>query len=681
MTSYARHKERAAARQRTQSLTGRDIAPLPPIANPKRRAAAAKSFKIFCETYFPETFSLPWSRDHLKVIEKIEIAVQKGGLFAVAMPRASGKTSLCKTACLWATLYGHRNFVALIGPSESHAQQLLHDLKKQLETNPLLAADFPEVCYPIRKLDGIANRCAGQLYLGQRTHIEWTTNKIVLPTIPGSPASGAIMTVAGLTGQIRGMTHQRPDGHIARPNLVIIDDPQTDESARSPTQCATRESIITGAILGLAGPNKKIAAIMPCTVITRGDLADTLLDREKHPEWQGERLKLVYQWPTREDLWEQYAQIRAESLRAGHRGEEATEFYRKHRKEMDHGAIVAWPERFNDDELSAIQYAYNLKLQDPIAFAAEYQNEPITNDNNSTAGLATTHVTERINHRPRFIAPAEATTLTAFIDIHANLLYYAVAAWAPGFTGWIIDYGTYPPQPKPYYTAATAHPTLQSLFPNLSLEARIYKALTTLIDQLAAPWKQEPDTYIMPAKILIDAGWGQTTEMIFTLCRENPHHAILMPSFGRYISASATPMSEYRKKPGERTGWNWRIPPPSPGRATRHVLFDANAWKTFLIQRLQTPQGQTGAITLFGTTPALHRLLQDHLQAEQPIETTARGRTIWEWKQLPHKPDNHLFDCLVGCAVAAAISGIESPQTSTTSKRRKIDLKTLTNAR
>ena len=44
---------------------------------------------------------------------------------------------------------------------------------------------------------------------------------------------------------------------------------------------------------------------------------------------------------------------------------------------MDAGAVVAWPERHNDDELSAIQHAMNLRLRDEAAFFAEYQNEPI----------------------------------------------------------------------------------------------------------------------------------------------------------------------------------------------------------------------------------------------------------------------------------------------------------------
>jgi hypothetical protein len=82
---------------------------------------------------------------------------------------------------------------------------MLDSIKMELDGNDILEADFPEVIYPIRCLDGIANRCSGQLYKGERTHIGWTANEIVLPTVPGSLASAAIIKVVGITGRIRGM--------------------------------------------------------------------------------------------------------------------------------------------------------------------------------------------------------------------------------------------------------------------------------------------------------------------------------------------------------------------------------------------------------------------------------------------------------------------------------------------
>ena len=379
---YAATKERARAHAATISLAGRDIGKLPDPVDPVRRFKAKSDFRYFCELYFPLTFHLPWCQDHLRVIAKIEEAVLNGGLFAMAMPRGSGKTVLAETACLWAILYGHRDFVCLVGSDEGHAMDMLESIKTELDGNELLADDFPDVCFPIQCLDGIANRCSGQLYQEERTHIGWTARDIVLPTLKPvgwldnpllrpfvrenghSLASGAIIKVAGITGRIRGMKYKRADGHTARPSLVVIDDPQTDEAARSLSQCATRESILAGAILGLAGPGKKISGIMPCTVIRPGDMADNILDRDKHPEWNGERTKMVYSFSTNEKLWTRYAEIRAESLRMGHGGREATEFYRNNKDAMDDGAVVAWAERYNYDELSAIQHAMNLKLQD-----------------------------------------------------------------------------------------------------------------------------------------------------------------------------------------------------------------------------------------------------------------------------------------------------------------------------
>lgn len=353
-----------------------------------------------------------------------------GGLFALAMPRGSGKTCIAKCACLWAVLYGHQEFVCLIGASEVHAVEMLDSIKMELDSNDALEADFPEVVHPIRCLDGIANRCSGQLYKGERTHIGWTANEVVLPTMPGSPASGAIIKVAGITGRIRGMKYKRVDEKTVRPSLVILDDPQTDESARSLSQCATRERILAGAVLGLAGPGKKIFGIMPCTVIQPGDMADTILDREKHPEWNGERTRMVYRFPTTEKLWTKYAEVRAESLRVHGDMREATAFYEANRAALDEGAKITWPERFNHDEASAVQHAMNLKLQDEAAFYAEYQNEPLPEKGIEDEGpLTPDQIAGKLNGMKRGEVPIGANHLTMFIDVQGKLLFWFIAAW------------------------------------------------------------------------------------------------------------------------------------------------------------------------------------------------------------------------------------------------------------
>jgi hypothetical protein len=215
------------------------------------------------------------------------------------------------------------------------------------------------------------------------------------------------------------MKYKRADGHTVRPSLVVLDDPQTDESARSLSQCATREGILAGAILGLAGPGKKISGIMPCTVIRPSDMADNILSRDKHPEWNGERTKMVYSFPTEEKKWQRYGELRGESLRTYGDIRLATEFYTADREAMDAGAEIAWPERFNHDELSAIQHAMNLKLQDEAAFFAEYQNEPLPEVTSEADELTADQIASKTNRVQLRLVPVVCYHLSFFVDVQA----------------------------------------------------------------------------------------------------------------------------------------------------------------------------------------------------------------------------------------------------------------------
>jgi hypothetical protein len=673
---YEKLKDRARARNVALALAGRDIGELPAVANPERKARAATDFRLFCDSYFPRTFHLAWSPDHLKVISKIEQAVLYGGLFAMAMPRGSGKTTICECACIWAVLYGHREFVCLIGSDEGHAMDMLDAIKMELDGNELLLADYPEVCHPIQALDGIANRCNGQLYQGDHTHIGWTAKYIVLPTLQPKGwadddilaplvrpdgrtlASGAIIKVAGITGRIRGMKFKRPDGKSVRPSLVVLDDPQTDESARSVSQCQQRESILAGAVLGLAGPGKKISGIMPCTVIRPGDMADRILNRDHHPSWQGERTKMVYAFPTDTKLWDRYAEIRAEGLRNEDRGVAATEFYRRHQKEMDAGVQIAWSVRFNYDELSAIQHAMNLKLQDEAAFWAEYQNEPLPEVQADENELTADQIAAKLNGLPKGRVPLGCQHLTMFIDVQQKLLFYVVCAWGEDFSGAVLEYGAWPDPQRAYFSLRDVAKTLSMVAEGTGLEGAIYAGLQTLTErQLGREWQREDGASLRIERCLIDANWGTSTDVVYQFCRQSPHAAILLPSHGRFVGASSLPFSEYQRRPGDRVGLNWRIPAVMGKRAVRHVSFDTNFWKSFIFARLAVPMGDRGCLSLFGDSADQHRLFAEHLTAEYRVRTEGRGRTVDEWKQRPERGDNHWLDGLVGCAVAASIQG------------------------
>ncbi len=664
--AYDRKRDAERDRQAAKSRSGRDIGPIPPVKDAKRRAAAEKSFRKFCESYFPERFTLAWSDDHLKIIARIQNAVVHGGLSAFAMPRGSGKTSLCEVACIWALVAAidltggpARRFVCLIGASAEAAAENLQSIKTEFEANDLLSEDFPEVCFPIQQTEGRANLCAGQHIQGERTHITFGKRVLVLPTVAKSKASGGILRVAGITGRMRGMKFTRADGKSVRPDLVVVDDPQTDASAKSETMCAQREKLLAGAVLGLAGPGQQIAGFMPCTVIRRGDMADNILDRKLHPAWQGERTKLVYAFPTNEKLWDEYAELRAKSLANDGNGAEATKFYKTNRKAMDAGAVVAWPARYRPGELSALQYAMNLRIDDSAAFEAEYQNQPLADASEDSEFLNARQIAAKISGVGRAVAPQFATRLTFYIDVQHRLLYWSMGAWSDDFTGQVIEYGTWPEQTRSHFAYRGVKKTLQSMYPG-DLHAAVRAGLADLTEQLLVKrvYSNEAGAELPVEKGLIDAADGQVTDAVFDFCRTSPHRARLMPAIGKGIDASSVPMHAYKVKQGERLGFHWMLQP-VPKRGFRQLIIDSNFWKSFVHQRLALPLGNKGALSLFGGKGTDHRLFSEHLTAEtrERLKNERSQRSVDVWRLKPAKPDNHWFDCVAGTAVAASLCG------------------------
>ncbi len=661
--SYDEQKARQAERNAEAVRSAQDIGEIPAVVDPDRKArcmAISGGFRAFCETYFAEVFYLQWSDDHLRVIEKIEKAVRTGGLFAMAMPRGSGKTVCCQTAVLWAALIGASPFICLVAASAERARDLLENIKIWLETNPLLHEDFPEVTYPIRCLERITNRQKGQKYKGEPTRIDWSSDRVVLPVIDGSLSSGIVISSSGMKGSdIRGQNYARADGQVVRPQLVLVDDPQTTESAWSPSQSQRREAILAGDVLGMAGPGKKIAGLMACTVIRPGDMADNILDRDKHPEWQGERTKMIYSFPApgSDKLWAQYAEIRADSLRNDGDGSQATEFYRSNQEVMDAGSHVAWPQRYNEDELSALQHAMNLRLRDEAAFFAEYQNEPII-ESVGEEMLAADAIAAKTNGHPRNVIPQVCNHLTMFIDVQQKVLFWMLCGWEENFTGYVVDYGTWPEQKRAYYTLRDIRSTISRAAPGAGLEGQIYAGLDILTaEKLAATYHRDDGAEMRIDRCLIDANWGQSTDVVYQFCRQSQHAGLLLPSHGRYVGASSIPFSEYKRKRGDRVGLHWRIPNTVGKRQVRHALIDTNYWKTFVHARLSVSMGDPGCLSLYGHDEKSHRLIADHLTAEYRVKSQAQGRTVDEWKLRATRPDNHWLDCLVGCAVGASMQG------------------------
>lgn len=683
-------RDRDLQRKLDAGKKARDIGPIPDVEDLERRTQCSRSFRLFCETYFSDAFYLEWSDDHLRVLGKIESVLLEGGLFAFGMPRGSGKSTLCRAAVLFALLYGLHSYVVLVAASGDLASKLLRGVKRVLMANARIGGDFPEACYPLRKLENNARKQVGQLCQGEPTYITWADDELIFPTIGreqlpaslqdlvASPSCGSIISVAGLDSAMRGQQHTRMDGTVIRPSLFLGDDPQTRKSAGSLVLTRQRLDILYGDVLGMAGPGQKISGFVPCTKIYEGDLADQLLDPKLSPEWQGECTKMIYQFPSEEALWDEYAELRAQGMREGDHGKKATEFYRKHRKKMDKGAKVAWPARYDADEISAVQHGMNLRIRNEEAFFAEYQNEPVSQAE-ETIVVSADAMMERVNQRKKGEVPGSAAYVSAYIDVQEKVLFYLVAAWQTDFTGCVIDYGTYPDQKRRHFSLREAKRTLKRTYQGAGTEGAIHAGLLELGQQLLGrnwPVAGSSGSQSMGIeRLLVDSGY--LPGVVADACRQLG--GVAMPAKGKGITASMKPMAAYHRRAGERHGHHWYVPNVSRTAEVRHVLIDTNYWKSHVHRSLGRAVGDPGALTLWGKSPTTHRMLAEHVcDAETCVQTEGQGRILYEFSAKPSKPDNHLFDCLTGAAAAASMLGAGSETFAAgTPSRKRISLSKL----
>lgn len=664
-SDYEAHKAATRQRQADQSAAGREIGPLPAVADPKRRAKCEKDTLLFGKTYFPKRFKWKFSKNHELAAELIDECVFNGGLFAEAMPRGDGKTSIAEVAVIKALVYGHRKYAVLLQATEGLAGRSLKKIQREFESNPLLAADFPEVCYPIRRLERIHNRAKGQTLDGEGTRIEWTAEGIRLPTVKGSKSSGALIDVIGITGAVRGRAVYGDGGEIIRPDFVLIDDAQTKDSAKSKLQTDDRELIIKDDVLGLAGPDVNISAVMLCTVICPDDLSDRMLDPDKNPEWRGLRTKMLDSMPTNMVKWDEYYELRREEMRGRRSHKESNAFYRRNRAEMDAGAKSSWEERKKPGTISSIQSAMNLYLMNPRGFMAEYQNDPQEgqSDRGSKQNDATM-IASRLNGLEKGEMPRETSVVSCMVDVGGNVHWYAVVAWDNTFGGSIIDYGTYPPQNRSFFAADDVRPSLSDMYPKLDEEQKIYAGLKGLEKELFGKtyYRETTKDELRIERILIDCSWKPNP--VYQFIRASAFSPIIYPSKGSARTSTSAGVGGWKPRPGEKRGHHWRITVSDTGKG-RMVQFDTDEWKTFVHSRLHSPLGGGRSLQLWGKPASpgkpgqLHEMFAAHCNAETSVPDGNKRGDQWDkWKQRPHGPDNHLWDCIVGAAVAGSIQGL-----------------------
>lgn len=636
-----RHREAQRGAHRRYRSAERQV-DIPEPLKPRRRAAALKDPELFLRTYFPQEFPHRFDKNMQETIRVARMVIEAGGRFVVIQPRGSGKTSVLTRLGLWGTLAGLRDFMVILAATEPASARILQTLTVDLTANEILREDFPEVCAPFAAGEGQAQKMRGLHVEGEALHCAAGRDRLVFPIYqrPGSAADGQVILCRGLTGALRGLSHARPDGRTIRPSCVLIDDPQSDTSARSAEQTREREQLLSGAVLGLAGPKQTVSVLVAATVIKKNDLAERLLDPAQHPEYQARRFPLVETWPSGTGFWEQYAATwTSEGPKA------ATAFYKENRKAMDEGAVVPCDWRIRPGELSAIQTAHNLRLEmGEAAFDAEMQGQPPS----ITAGtydLQTGKILDHAVEIPRLHLPPSATVFTGFIDINRIGAHWCLTAFDQAMSAHVVAYGRHPARGELWAENAPQH----------DKQVAIFTGLKTLCDQIAGTTFIQRDARVQPSLVLVDCGFESAVVHRFV------DSAARYPF--RLLAAIGKAAHKYRVNTTTLIGraFDHAHLQRTLDTRTRYVASNVDFWREVAQRAFLGTPGEPGGCTLHAVeNPKAHLPFAEHIVAEKLVakyETDVGPR--WEWHPVPGSHWDWC-DALTGTYTAAALSGLSS---------------------
>ena len=293
-------------------------------------------FAFFCKTYFPHYFPGEPSRFHTWFMDSVPGAVtQRPGVWlAVSAPRGEGKSTLgTQVLALWCIVRELKHFMPVVMDSYDQAATMLEAIKVELESNPRLAADFP-------------NACGGGKV--------WNAGTIVT-------ANNIKLQAFGSGKKLRGLRH---GPH--RPDLVFLDDIENDENVRSPEQRDKLEGWLKKVILPLGPPDGSMSILYLNTLLHYDSVANRT---HANPLWVSHIFRAIEQYPDRMELWQKWEEL---FINAGPAMADA--YYAQNRVDMELGAVVSWP------AMRPLLRLMQIRAADHYAFDCEYQNSPANQD-------------------------------------------------------------------------------------------------------------------------------------------------------------------------------------------------------------------------------------------------------------------------------------------------------------
>lgn len=305
-----------------------------------RRALGEIDLEFFSRAYFPQYFKKKIPGFHEEAYNELTALLNRppsGARKIRAWPRSNAKSTIYNFFTpTHASVYGKRVFIVQVSDTETQAQGFLGDVKNSFENNEYLLEDFGDV-----------------------RGTTWRADMISL-----NNAQGGVSWIAavGAGSGIRGL---RKAEH--RPDLIIVDDLENDDSVLTPDRINKLYTWFQRALMNLGTDQTDVLIVG--TVLAYDCVLDRLM---KSPSWDSRKLTAIISWST-SPLWDEWRKIYTDlSLDKDERVRKSDEFYKEHEEEMLEGTEVLWPDYWS--------YLTLMKVYVDVgdaAFYAERQNDPI----------------------------------------------------------------------------------------------------------------------------------------------------------------------------------------------------------------------------------------------------------------------------------------------------------------
>ena len=614
--------------------------------NWKRREAASKSLVSFIKTYcMGLMIDDEPSPMFIQALNEMEFALSQSRPYNIELPRGTGKTTACTMAVLYLLATGKRKFCVIVSQNARSAGSVLKDIWRPIaEKDTDFAQDFPEVCLPFQVCDGAYRR--RQLYKMQSTEILKNNSMIQFARLFDDkghelPTSGSVMTVRGISSGIRGLKVGK-----LRPDIVILDDLQTSETASSPEQVQKIQDIIKKDIMNLSSKGK-LAVLMTSTPLMPEDLCEKI---ENDIAWKTTKYPAIMSWPKdivenpEDGMWARYFKMYDAELADDQTHEGSLDYYKTNREKMDEGAVLFAPERFKpeDGHISGLQALLEKRhMIGDAAFSAEMQMKP--HKFSFKLDIKPRDILLKSVTTPQLVVPDGYVFVAASTDLNLSYaLTTVIVGFKPDMTAHVITY---------FFTKCS----IDSRLPTAQYNEAVYDVLTDLGREIKAlgikidGWGIDGSGMPFDAVTLFAKNSSQTVGI--SACAMLGRASHLFNSFVRTRLRDAVNKTVLCGDPQEHV---------KAGAGKKYMFWNSDFYRETVQKAFLAKLGVSGSCTLFKGDADAHAEYAMQMCNERLllIQHKKDGRDIYSWKS--REPHDALDATAQAFAVAASqgISGL-----------------------